>query len=85
MIVKKDRQSCNPYGCICASFSRRGKLILKVAFILKFITNSGSKELGTSISADEQIEKLKFLFQNVNAKVSIIENLKVGGGWSEGL
>ena len=49
----------------------------KLSFILKFITYPGSKELATPIP-DEQIEKLKFLLHNADAKVSIIENLKVG-------
>ena len=49
----------------------------KLSFILKFITYPGSKELTTPIP-DEQIEKLKFLLHNADAKVSIIENLKVG-------
>ena len=49
----------------------------KLSFILKFITYPGSKELATPIP-DEQIEKLKFLLHNADAKVSIVENLKVG-------
>ena len=49
----------------------------KLSFILKFITDPGSKELATPIP-DEQIEKLKFLLHNADAKVSIVENLKVG-------
>ena len=49
----------------------------RLSFILKFITYPGSKELTTPIP-DEQIEKLKFLLHNADAKVSIVENLKVG-------
>ena len=49
----------------------------RLSFILKFITYPGSKELATPIP-DEQIEKLKFLLHNTDAKVSIVENLKVG-------
>ena len=49
----------------------------RLSFILKFITYPGSKELATPIP-DEQIEKLKFLLHNADAKVSIVENLKVG-------
>lgn len=49
----------------------------KLSFILKFITYPGSKELATPIP-NEQIEKLKFLLHNADAKVSIVENLKVG-------
>ena len=49
----------------------------KLSFILKFITYPGSKELATPIP-DEQIEKLKFLLHNADAKVSIVENLKAG-------
>ena len=49
----------------------------RLSFILKFITYPGSKELATPIP-DEQIDKLKFLLHNADAKVSIIENLKVG-------
>lgn len=49
----------------------------KLSFILKFITYPGSKELATPIP-DEQIENLKFLLHNADAKVSIVENLKVG-------
>lgn len=49
----------------------------KLSFILKFITYPGSKDLATPIP-DEQIEKLKFLLHNADAKVSIVENLKVG-------
>ena len=49
----------------------------RLSFILKFITYPGSKELTTPIP-DEQIERLKFLLHNADAKVSIIENLKVG-------
>ena len=49
----------------------------RLSFILKFITYPGSKELATPIP-DEQIEKLKFLLHNADAKVSIIGNLKVG-------
>lgn len=49
----------------------------KLSFILKFITYPGSKELATPIP-DEQIEKLKFLLHNADAKVSLVENLKVG-------
>ena len=48
----------------------------RLSFILKFITYPGSKELATPIP-DEQIEKLKFLLHNADAKVSIVENLKV--------
>ena len=49
----------------------------RLSFILKFITYPGSKELATPIP-DEQIDKLKFLLHNADAKVSIVENLKVG-------
>lgn len=49
----------------------------RFSFIHKFITYPGSKELATPIP-DEQIERLKFLLQNADAKVSIVENLKVG-------
>ena len=49
----------------------------RLSFILKFITYPGSKELATPIP-DEQIEKLKFLLHNADAKVSMEENLKVG-------
>ncbi len=49
----------------------------RLPFILKFITYPGSKELATPIP-DEQIDKLKFLLHNADAKVSIVENLKVG-------
>lgn len=49
----------------------------RLPFILKFITNPGSKELATPIP-DEQIERLKFLLQNSDAKVTIVDNLKVG-------
>lgn len=49
----------------------------RLSFILKFITYPGSKELATPIP-DEQIEKLKFLLHNADAKVSIVGNLKVG-------
>ena len=49
----------------------------KLSFILKFITYPGSKELATPIP-DEQIEMLKLLLHNADAKVSIVENLKVG-------
>lgn len=49
----------------------------KLSFIFKFITYPGSKELATPIP-DEQIENLKFLLHNADAKVSIVENLKVG-------
>ena len=49
----------------------------RLSFILKFISFPGSKELATPIP-DEQIEKLKFLLHNADAKVSIVENLKVG-------
>lgn len=49
----------------------------RLSFILKFISYPGSKELATPIP-DEQIEKLKFLLHNADAKVSIVENLKVG-------
>ena len=49
----------------------------RLSFILKFITYPGSKALATPIP-DEQIEKLKFLLLNADAKVSIVENLKVG-------
>ena len=49
----------------------------RLSFILKFITYPGSKELTTPIP-DGQIEKLKFLLHNADAKVSIVENLKVG-------
>ena len=49
----------------------------RLSFIFKFITYPGSKELATPIP-DEQIEKLKFLLHNADAKVSIAENLKVG-------
>ena len=49
----------------------------RLSFIIKFITYPGSKELTTPIP-DEQIEKLKFLLHNADAKVSIVENLKVG-------
>lgn len=62
----------------------------RLPFILKFITYPGSKELATPIP-DEQIEKLKFLLHNADAKVTIVENLKVGdkvrlvGGLMKGL
>ena len=49
----------------------------RLSFILKFITYPGSKELTTPIP-DGQIEKLKFLLHNADAKVSIVEKLKVG-------
>lgn len=49
----------------------------RLSFILKFITYPGSKELATPIP-DEQIEMLKLLLHNADAKVSIVENLKVG-------
>lgn len=49
----------------------------RLSFIHKFITNPGSRELATPIP-DEQIEKLKFLLRNADAKVSIVENLRVG-------
>ena len=49
----------------------------RLSFILKFITYPGLKELATPIP-DEQIDKLKFLLHNADAKVSIVENLKVG-------
>ena len=49
----------------------------RLSFILKLITYPDSKELATPIP-DEQIEKLKFLLNNANTKVSIIENLKAG-------
>lgn len=49
----------------------------RLPFILKFITYPGSRELATPIP-DEQIETLKFLLHNADAKVSIVENLKVG-------
>ncbi len=49
----------------------------RLPFILKFITYPGSRELTTPIP-DEQIEKLKFLLRNADAKVSIVESLKVG-------
>ena len=49
----------------------------KLSFILKFITYPGSKELATPIP-DEQIEMLKLLLHNADAKVSIVKNLKVG-------
>ena len=49
----------------------------RLSFILKFITYPGSKELATPIP-DEQIDKLKFLLHNADAKVSIVENIKVG-------
>ena len=49
----------------------------RLSFIIKFITYPGSKELATPIP-DEQIDKLKFLLHNADAKVSIVENLKVG-------
>lgn len=51
--------------------------ISRLSFILKFITYPGSKELATPIP-DEQIERLKSLLHNADAKVSIVENLKVG-------
>ncbi len=47
----------------------------RLSFIFKFITYPGSKELATPIP-DEQIEKLKFLLYNADAKVTIIKNLK---------
>ena len=49
----------------------------RLSFIIKFITYPGSKDLATPIP-DTQIEKLKFLLHNADAKVSIVENLKVG-------
>lgn len=49
----------------------------KYSFIHKFVTYPGSKELATPIP-DEQIEKLKFLLDNADAEVSIVNNLKVG-------
>ena len=49
----------------------------RLSFIIKLITYPGVKELATPIP-DEQIEKLKFLLHNAEAKVSIVENLKVG-------
>lgn len=49
----------------------------RLPFIMKFITYPGAEELATPIP-DEQIEKLKFLLHNADAKVSIVENLKVG-------
>ena len=49
----------------------------RLPFIMKFITYPGANELATPIP-DEQIEKLKFLLHNADAKVSIVENLKVG-------
>ncbi len=49
----------------------------RLSFVLKFITYPGSKELATPIP-DEQIDKLKFLLHNADAKVSIVENIKVG-------
>ncbi len=49
----------------------------RLPFILKFITYPGSKELATPIP-DEQLERLKFLLHNADAKVTIVENLKVG-------
>ncbi len=49
----------------------------RLSFILKFITYPGSKELATPIP-DEQIDKLKFLLHNADAKVTVVENLKVG-------
>lgn len=49
----------------------------RLPFILKFITYPGAKELATPIP-DEQIERLKFLMHNADAKVSIVENLKAG-------
>ena len=62
----------------------------RFSFILKFIKYPGSKELATPIP-DEQIERLKFLLNNADTKVSIVENLKVGdkvrlvGGAMKGL
>lgn len=49
----------------------------RLAFIPKFITYPSSKELVTSIP-DEQIESPQFLLHNADAKVSIVEYLKVG-------
>ncbi len=49
----------------------------RLSFILKFITYPGSKGLSTPIP-DEQIERLKFLLHNADAKVTIEENLQVG-------
>ena len=49
----------------------------KLPFILKFLTYPGVKELATPIP-DEQIERLKYILNNSNAKVSIIGSLKVG-------
>ena len=47
------------------------------SFIHKFVTYPGVKELATPIP-DEQIERLKFLLDNADAKVSIVNNLKIG-------
>ena len=49
----------------------------RLPFIIKLLTYPGARELATPIP-DEQIEKLKFLLHNADAKVSIVENLKVG-------
>ncbi len=49
----------------------------RLSFIHKIITNPGCKELATPIP-DEQIERLKFLLHNADAKVLIVGNPKVG-------
>lgn len=49
----------------------------RLSFILKFIAYPGSKEPATPIP-DGQIERLKFLLQHSDAKVTIVENLRVG-------
>lgn len=49
----------------------------KCSFILKFLKYPGVKDFATPIP-DEQIERLKYILNNSNAKVSIIASLNVG-------
>ena len=49
----------------------------KLSFILKFITYPGSKELATPIP-DEQIDRLKFLLENAESEVIVLDNLRIG-------
>ena len=51
--------------------------LIKFSFILKFLTYPGAKDLATPIP-NEQIERLKYILNNSEAKVSIINSLKVG-------